>query len=111
MLASEYALGKRLFSVIIQDRHGFLQNDRAGIDSIINEVYRAARDLHTMFKRLPLGMQSRERRKQRRVNIENAPLEKPYEVRTQDPHVACQADQIDSMILQNSPDCMIKFRP
>src|ERR1700677_947912 len=51
--------------VVVVDRDGLLQNDDAVIDSLVNEMDRAAGHLCSVIKRLLLRVEPRKRRQQR----------------------------------------------
>ena len=46
-------------------------DDRPGVELLGDEVHRAARHLHAVRQRLPLRVDARERRQQRRVDVED----------------------------------------
>src|SRR5438034_156430 len=72
MLFSENAGREILDRVVVHDGHNALRDDRAAVQSFINIMNRAARPFHTVIQRLLLRIQSGKRRKQTRVNVENA---------------------------------------
>src|SRR6058998_2680354 len=57
------------FSILVPHLNHALQHDRAGIDSLIDHVDRAARDLYAIVQRLSLRMESWERGQQRRMDV------------------------------------------
>ena len=56
----------------------------------VDKMHRAAGKLHAMVKRLMLSFQTRERRQQRRMNVDDPIREPPNGVRPEDPHESRQ---------------------
>ncbi len=56
---------------ILHGNHG-LPHDRAGVETRIHEVHRAAGVLHAIIERLLLNVKSGKRGKQRGVNVKDA---------------------------------------
>ena len=88
MLLFQNARGKRVRGVLVQHRNRGLRDDRAGIDSFIDEVDRASRYFRTVFKSLVLRVETRKRREQGRVNIEDVQWKLADEISAQNPHIA-----------------------
>ncbi len=95
MLLAQDALGKRVFRVGIVNRDHRLQNDRPGVQILVHEMHGAAGEFRAVLERLPLRFKSRKRRQQRRMNIQDAVGKRRDEIGRKQPHVACEADQID----------------
>ena len=62
MLLRKYSRGEGSHIVAFQHRHGFLQNDWAVVQMLIDEMHRAARHFHAIFQRLFLRVHAGERR-------------------------------------------------
>src|SRR5207247_8332088 len=60
--------------VVIQDRHGLLQDDRSGVDTLVGEMDGAAADLHACLDRLALRFPAGERRQERGMDVEDPAL-------------------------------------
>ena len=85
---------QRLDAVIVKNRHGGLKNDRPTIELRGDQMNRGARNADAVFEGLSLCVASRERRQQRRVDIE-CPVRKRIEQRGgHTPHETGQTDQI-----------------
>ena len=56
----------------VRQLDGALQDDRPRVDALVDEVHRDAEDLHAVVERLLDGVQARERRQQRRMDVEDA---------------------------------------
>ena len=64
--------GERGLVIGRQDRHRLLGDDRTAIQRLVDQVDRDARDRDTRRQRVTHGMHARERRQQRRMDIEDA---------------------------------------
>src|SRR5581483_8896945 len=71
MLFGENARREGFHRILIEDRDRGLKKNGASIEVLIDEMDRAARDLHAMNERLMLGIEAREGRKERGVDIED----------------------------------------
>src|SRR5690349_13980476 len=71
VLLYEDTSGEGLDCVVIEYRHGGLDDDGAGIEIFVDEVDGAAGDLHAVGQRLVLRVESRERGQERRVDVQN----------------------------------------
>ena len=84
----------------IEDRDGELQDDRARIHALVDEVDGAARDLRAIIQGLSPRLETRKRRQQRGVNIDNSPSKSTEQPLFYDPHEARQDDHVDPVVLQ-----------
>ncbi len=64
---------------------------------LVHKVNRAARNLYPVCEGLVLSLQPWEGRQQRWMNIEDAVGKRGNELRRQQPHVTCQANQIHAV--------------
>src|SRR4051794_10863145 len=71
---------KRLLGVAVQYRHAALHDDGAVVTIFVNEMHSAARDLNSVVERLLLRVQPRERRQQRRMDVQNAMRKSAHEI-------------------------------
>ena len=100
MLFGENSGGESFRRVVVQDRNNRLLDNRAGIQTVIDEVDRATGDFGTMFESLMLGIQTWKRGQKRWVNIENAHRKFAKEIAAQNAHVACETDQLHAVLVQ-----------
>ncbi len=89
---------ERFYCIVIEHRHGGLNNDRPGIKILIHEVDRTAGNLDTVLERLVLRIESLECRQQRWMNVQYAIRKSPHEVGAQQAHETSQADQLHVML-------------
>ena len=73
VLLDQNARGQRVLRVAGSHRHRRLQHDGTGVDALVDEVHGGARHLHAVLERLALGVQARERRQQRGMDVEARP--------------------------------------
>jgi len=74
-----------------------LQHDRPRVHSLVDEVDGDAEDLHAVRERLADRVESRERRQQRRVDVEDAVGEAGQELGPDELHVAGEHDELDAV--------------
>ena len=87
-------LVQRRDRVVRQHRHRGLRHDRAGVDARVDDEQRAARHLHAVLECLGGAVHARERRRQGRVRVEDAPAVRRQEGRADQLHEAGQDDQV-----------------
>ena len=96
MLLLEDAGRQGIGGITRHDRHRALDDDGPAIELRGHEMNGHAAHLHAMLDRLLLRIESRERRKQRWMDVQDA-IRKGLEQRCLDhPHVAGEYDQFDS---------------
>ena len=89
------ALVERLGRVVLLDGDGLLGEDRAAVHSFVHEVDGDAGLRHARGKRLPDGVEARERRQKRRVDVDRRePLE---EDGREELHVARAHHDLDAL--------------
>ena len=88
------ALPQSRLVVVRQDRHGFLGHDRAAIERGIDEVDGHTRDRDAGRERVADRMPARERRQQRRMDVDDPPVECLEDARPDHAHVASEHDDI-----------------
>lgn len=88
------ALVQRFSRVVIQNRNRGLANDRPGIDAGINIMNGAPGHFHPVIQGLFPGFETRERRQQRRVNIDDSPLKTAQEIALENAHEPGKDHQI-----------------
>src|SRR5215469_15023924 len=92
---------QRLHGVVRQHGYSGLQEDRAGVDVVGDDVDGAAGDPDAVCKRALHGVHaSREGGQQRGVNVENAAGESRREAGAQDPVVAGVDNELDAVFAQ-----------
>jgi len=94
VLFSKDPVGQCRLVIVLENRDASLDDDWAGIRSFIHQVDGAARNLHPVLDRLPLGVQSRERRKQGGVDVHHPARELADDLLPQYSHVACEDKEI-----------------
>jgi len=75
--------------------------NRSGIHLRRDEVDRGAVGLHAGGERALVGVEALEGRKQRRVDVEHAPVPAGDEPRRSEPHESGETDEIDAMIFEH----------
>jgi hypothetical protein len=85
-------------------RHDGLPQDGSAVDVDVDEVHGGSVHLDARLQRPPVGMQPRERRQQRRVDVDEPTGVAPHETGRQDAHVAGQHDPVDGFGLQAIPE-------
>ena len=78
-----------------------LEDDRPRVDALVDEVDRGAGELDAVVERLPLRVETRERRKQRRMDVQDAAGERADEPAREDPHEAGEADEPDAVLVEH----------
>src|SRR5690349_16850548 len=90
-----------LDGVAVEDGDRGLEQDRAGIDLLGDEVDGAARHLYAGPERLLDSVHAAaERGQKRRVDVQDPPLEGAHETRGEDAVVPRVDDQLDTLCLQ-----------
>src|SRR5690242_2397765 len=77
------------------------------IQLLVDKMHRATGDLDAVLERLSLSIDAGKSRKQRRVYIEDAILERSHEVRTKQSHVARKTNELNSATLELTDDLPI----
>jgi hypothetical protein len=88
-------VSERVSVVGFENRNGALQNYRAVIEVLIDEVHGAASDFDSIVEGLLLGIESRKGGQQRRVDVEDAIWKCSNEAGGEQAHVASEADEVD----------------
>ena len=100
MLFSQDAPRERVSIAGFQDRYGALENNDAVVEMLVDEMHCTACDLDAEVEGLPLRVEPRKGREQRRMDIENAVWEGGDELGRQQAHVPGQANQLNAMRAQ-----------
>src|SRR3954449_2449490 len=82
------------------NRQSLLQDDRPRIDALVDEVDGRPHLLDPVLERLLDGAQSGERRKQRRVHVDEAAAEAPDERRTEQLHEPGEHHELGAALVQ-----------
>ena len=98
---------KRVDGVVVQHRHGRLQDDRTTIELGRDQMHGGAADPHTVLERLALRIEARKCRQQRRMNVEDAVRKRIEQWRPDEAHEPGEADQIDVARLSTSTSAAI----
>src|SRR5260221_111949 len=88
------------FGVAVFDRNHRLHDDWAGIEIFVDEMHGAAGEFYPVVEGLPLRFQPGKRRKQRRMNIQNALRKSRHEKWRKQSHVPGKTDEIDLRFAQ-----------
>jgi len=107
MLLGEDAGGKRFDRVVVANGDGGLQDDGAGVESLVHEMHGASREFRAVLEGLALGFESRKRGQERRMNIQDASAKSLHKIGREQSHVAGEADEIDSFLLQRGDDLAV----
>ncbi len=99
MFLDQDAGGKVSTVSLSSNGHRGLQDNRTAVEMLIDQMDRAAGDLHAVSEGLVLGIEAREGGQQRRVDIEDAigKLRNEPTAREQ-AHIACQTNPINPML-------------
>jgi len=97
MLGRQHAPRERGLVVAGQHRHHRLRDDRPVVQFGADEMHRGAGHLATGIDRPAMRVQPRERRQQRRMDVEHPARVARHELRRQDAHEAGQHDQVRRM--------------
>src|SRR3989442_5957460 len=97
----ENFFGEGCFRIFVEDGDSGLQNDRAGVEIFVDEMHGAAGEFDAVFEGLALRFEAGEGREQRRVNIQDAVWIFGDEKGREQAHVSCQADEINSVFVEN----------
>ena len=100
----ENALCERMGIILLQDWHGFLQDDDTVVQLLVNKVHSAARDLYSIVKCLLLRIEPREGRQQRWMDVKNALGKCLNKFCGEQTHIARQADKVHVMLLEAGND-------
>ena len=95
MLLFKYALGQRLFIVMIENGNGGLHDYGSAVNFFVNEVDSASRKLNPIINGLFLGIQAGKSRKQGRVNVYDSACKSLNELPTQNAHIAGEANKVN----------------
>src|SRR6266700_2394957 len=107
MLLLQDFFGEGRLSVVVEHGNGGLQNDRAGIEVFVHEMYGAAGKFHAVFEGLALRFKAGERREQRRMNVQDAVWIFGDKKWGEQPHVSRQTNQINFVFVENGGDLAI----
>ena len=104
MLLTENPRSHSGIGVVVEHRHGPLHDDRSAVECLGHEVHGGTSNLYAVLQRLTLGIQSRKRRKERGMDIQNG-LRKRLEERCADQsHVPSQTHETNVTSAQLSYD-------
>jgi hypothetical protein len=103
----ENARRECIHTVCIEDRHDPLHDNRTRVELRCHEMHGDTREFDAVFQRVFLRIHSGERRKERRVNIEDPIPERLDHRQTQDPHEPSQAYDVDSTMLEFTDQCTV----
>src|SRR5947207_5848600 len=107
MLFFKNFFGEGGFRVSVENRHSGLQNNRTRVEIFVHEMDGAAGEFYAIFEGLALRFKPRERRKQRRMNIQDAIWIFCDKKRRQQAHVTGQADEVDVVLVENGGDLAV----
>lgn len=85
---------------VLENRNGALQNNDAVVEMLVDEVNGAAGPLDSVVKGLFLCVESREGRKQRGMDVQDAIGKGGDELWREQTHVAGEDDQVDTVLMQ-----------
>jgi len=107
MLLIQDAGGKGVLVVVIEDGYCGLQDDGAGVEIFVDEVDSAAGEFYAVVEGLLLGFEAGEGGEERGMDIQNALGEGGYEEWGEETHVACEANEIDFVFLEDGGDLAV----
>lgn len=107
MFLLEDARGKCIWSVSGYHRDGMLNDDRAPIEFRRHQMHGDAAHFHSVLNRLLLGIEPRERRQQRRMDVQNLVGERVDQPSTYEAHESGQTHQPNITRLQLSRESLI----
>ena len=93
-------LRQRLVGVVGRDRDGTLQDDRAVVRLLVDEVHRGTGDPHAVLERLALRVQSLEGGQERRVDVHDASRKRVEQDARDEAVEAGEHDQLDPGVAQ-----------
>ena len=96
VLFDENPRGQRLGRVVSADGHGRLEHDGTGVELARYQVHRRSRDSYAVVECLTLRFDARERRQERRMDVQNRVGERVQQRRADQPHESREADQPDA---------------
>ena len=91
---------QRVGVACVADLDRALEDDRAGVDALVDEVHGDPGDLRAVVERLLDRADARERRQQRRVDVDDPPRERCEEAPARQRHVAGEHDELDAALAQ-----------
>jgi hypothetical protein len=103
---SEDPCSECILIIALENVNTLLENNRAAIKTVINEMDGAPRDLHAMPDCLPLPVQPGKRGEERRVNIDYPSGKCFNDLSSDNPHIAGKHEQVGIAVLhymQQSP--------
>ena len=103
------SVAQRLFRIIRQYRNTPLTDNRPGIQARIHEMYRASGKPYAMFHRLLLRVQTRTRRKQRRVDVDDSSIVVLKYGSAHDLHVTRQDQPVYAVLIKQPHDLLLIF--
>ena len=109
VLLLEDAFGEGVSVVAVEYGDEFLEDDGSVVELLVDEVDGAAGDLNAVVEGLSLGVETREGREQRGVDVEDALREGLDKAWREKAHVACEANQVDAMLLEAVDDGGVVF--
>lgn len=107
MLHAMHASQECLERIVRSNPNSLLQEDRTVVDVLINEMNRDTSDRGSPREGIVNGVDARERREQRRVDIQDAILESTDQHRGENPHKSCQADEPHVMLIEKVDEVAI----
>lgn len=108
MLLHQHPLCERLLGVICAHWNHALADDGAAIDLMRNEVHRRPVNAHAAGQRLAVSGQSRKRRQQRWMDVDQPPRVMRHEALRQYPHETSQYDERWLMRIDRLHQCHVK---
>lgn len=109
MFLLENACRQTLNCVTVVHRYDTLRDNWSAIKCFVNKVNCASARLHSGFESLTLRIETRKRRQQARMNVQDASAKSLDEFARKNAHVAGETNEIDFAIFQRRSDVTIVF--
>src|SRR5258708_16830854 len=100
VLFFQNAGAESFFGAVVFDRNDRLHDDRISVEILVEKMKGAAGEFYSVVKGLLLRFQPGKRRKQRRMNIQNALRKSRHEKWRKQSHIPGKADEIDLRFAQ-----------
>ena len=107
VLFGQDSFGQSRVGVVVFHFDDGLQDDWTCIEIFVHEMDGAAGEFDAVFEGLALRFESRKRREQRWMDIEDAVRKGSYEIGGEQAHVSGETDQIDSAFVKGGDDLAV----
>jgi len=98
---------QRCFGVVVKNRDGGLCKNSARVHALIDHVDGASAELRFRCKDVSVGMGAGKIRKQRRVDVHDAPAPPPQHHGRKEAHVTCKHDEFNVVSFEFGQQTML----